>query len=89
MGLAFGVLAGIGAYTAKEAIADRFAHKRIRRYLLEKMIEDKPFDSEELIREADKLMHDDKESDDARDFARRVYIIGRTAQAAQEEEEDE
>lgn len=77
---ALGILAGFGAYWAKEAIAEAIMHKRIRRSLMRSFEENRPFASEELIREADKLMHDDNESDSAREFAKRVYIIGRTAQ---------
>lgn len=62
--------------------------KQINQKLYERFEKNKPFASEELIREADKLMHDDNESDNARDFAKRVYIIGRTAQAHQEDKND-
>lgn len=84
-----GVLLGAAAFTIWDAIAEKNVHKQIRRQLLTRAVQNKAFDSEELIREADKLMHDDKESDDAREFAKRVYIIGRTAQEAQEEAEDD
>lgn len=87
--IAIGVLAGFGAYWAKEAIADKLVHRKIRRNLLKRFQENRPFASEELMREADKIMHDDKESDNARDFAKRVYIIGRTAQMSQEEEDQD
>lgn len=86
--VAMGVLAGIGAYCAKEAIAEKIVHERIRRDLLKRFQENRPFASEELMREADKIANDEKESDEAREFAKRVYIIGRTAQAAQEEDQD-
>lgn len=84
-----GVLLGSAAFTIWDAIAEKIAHKQIRRQLVARALQNKAFDSEELIREADKLMHDDKESDNARDFAKRVYIIGRTAREAQAEQEEE
>lgn len=86
---AMGILAGFGAYCAKEAIADKIVHRRIRRDLLKRFQENRPFASEELMREADKIANDEKESDEAREFAKRVYVIGRTAQAAQEENQDD
>lgn len=85
--IAMGILAGFGAYWAKEAIADKIVHRKIRRDLLKRFQENRPFASEELMREADKIANNEKESDEAREFAKRVYIIGRTAQAAQEEED--
>ena len=75
----FGVLGGIGIFTIMDAIADKRAHRRIRRSIEKCFVENRPFASEELMLEADKIMHDDNESDNARDFAKRVYIIGRTA----------
>lgn len=84
-----GVLIGAAAFTICDAVAERLARKRIRRQLLDIAMQNKAFCSEELIREADKLAHDSKESDDAREFAKRVYIIGRTAQLAQVEDDDE
>lgn len=75
----FGVLGGIGIFTIMDAIADKRAHRKIRRSIEKRFAENRPFASEELILEADKIMHDDNESDNARDFAKRVYIIGRTA----------
>lgn len=84
---AMGILAGLGAYCAKEAIADKIVHQRIRRELMARFERNRPFASEELMREADKLANDEKESDEAREFAKRVYIIGRTAQSAQEEDD--
>lgn len=81
----FGVLGGIGIFTIMDAIADRRVHRKIRRSIEKRFAENRPFASEELILEADKIMHDDNESDNARDFAKRVYIIGRTAQ---EDEDD-
>jgi hypothetical protein len=77
------LLAGLLADT----IESRLFHKRIHKLLKQQALTNGAFNSEELMLEADKLMHDDKESDNARDFAKRVYIIGRTARAAQEEEE--
>lgn len=84
-----GILLGSAAFMIWDAVAEKMVHERIRRQLLARAMQNKAFDSEELIREADKLAHDDKESDDAREFARRVYIIGRTAQLAQEENQDD
>lgn len=84
-----GVLLGVAAFTIYEAVAEKMARRRIHRELLERAIKNKAFCSEELIREADKLAHDDKESDDAREFAKRVYVIGRTAQMTQQEDKDE
>ena len=75
----FGILGGIGVFTIMDAIADKRVHRKIRRSIEKRFAENRPFASEELILEADKIMHDDKESDNARDFAKRVYIIGRTA----------
>lgn len=62
-------------------------HRRIHKMLKQQALTNGAFNSEELMLEADKLAHDEKESDNARDFAKRVYIIGRTAKMAQEEEE--
>lgn len=62
-------------------------HRRIHKKLKQQALTNGAFNSEELMLEADKLAHDEKESDNARDFAKRVYIIGRTAKMAQEEEE--
>lgn len=62
-------------------------HRRIHKTLKQQALTNGAFNSEELMLEADKLAHDEKESDNARDFAKRVYIIGRTAKMAQEEEE--
>lgn len=87
--LGAGVLLGAAAFMIWDAVAEKMVHKRIRRQLLARALQNKAFCSEELIREADKLAHDDKESDDAREFAKRVYIIGRTAQLAQVEDEGE
>lgn len=84
-----GVLLGVTVFMIYDAVAEKMVHKRIRRELLTRAMQNKAFCSEELIREADKLMHDEKESEDAREFAKRVYVIGRTAQAAKEEGEDE
>lgn len=84
-----GVLLGAAAFTICDAVAEKIFHKRLRRQLLNIAMQNKAFCSEELIREADKLAHDDKESDDAREFAKRVYIIGRTAQLAQEDDDEE
>lgn len=81
---ALGWLLGIGCVSSTSAIAERIARKRISRELLERALKNRAFNSEELIREADKLAHDDNESDNARDFAKRVYIVGRVAQEAQE-----
>lgn len=81
--LGAGVLLGAAAFMIWDAVAEKMVHKRIRRQLLARALQNKAFCSEELIREADKLAHDDKESDDAREFAKRVYVIGRNAQAAQ------
>lgn len=75
----FGLLGGIGIFTIMDAIADKRTHRKIRRSIEKRFAENRPFASEELMREADKIMHDDNESDNARDFAKRVYIIGRTA----------
>lgn len=84
-----GILLGSAAFMIWDAIAEKIAHKQIHRQILARALQNKAFCSEELIREADKLAHDDKESDDAREFAKRVYVIGRTAQLAQEEDDDE
>lgn len=81
----FGLLGGIGVFTIMDAIADKRVHRKIRRSIEKRFAENRPFASEELILEADKIMHDDNESDNARDFAKRVYIIGRTAQPEEEE----
>ena len=62
-------------------------HRRIHKTLKQQALTNGAFNSEELMLEADKLAHDEKESDNARDFAKRVYIIGRTAKMAQEEDE--
>lgn len=62
-------------------------HKKLHKLLKNQALTNGAFNSEELMLEADKLAHDEKESDNARDFAKRVYIIGRTAKMAQEEEE--
>lgn len=72
-----------------DIIASRLFHRRIHKLLKQQALTNGAFNSEELMLEADKLMHDDKESDNARDFAKRVYIIGRTAKMAQEEQEEE
>lgn len=87
--LALGIMAGFGAFAAEEALADKYAHRRIREQLMKRFLINKPFASEELIDEASKIMHDESESEDARDFAKRVYIIGKTAQAAADEYEDD
>lgn len=87
--LGAGVLLGATIFMIYDAVAEKMAHKRIRRQLLARALQNKAFCNEDLIREADKLAHDDKESDDAREFAKRVYVIGRTAQMAQEDEDDE
>ena len=68
-----------------DIIAGKIDRKKTHKKLVEKALENECFASEELIREADMMMHDDSESDMARDFARRVYLIGRTAQEAKEE----
>ena len=72
-----------------DTIESRLFHRRIHKLLKQQALTNGAFNSEELMLEADKLMHDDKESDNARDFAKRVYIIGRTAKMAQEEEDDD
>jgi hypothetical protein len=78
------VLLGLVIY---DTIADRIFHRRLHKMLKQQALTNGAFNSEELMLEADKLMHDEEESDNARDFARRVYIIGRTAKSAIEGEE--
>lgn len=78
------VLLGILIYDSAEQIV---FHKKIHKMLKNQALTNGAFNSEELMLEADKMMHDENESDNARDFAKRVYIIGRTAKMAQEEEE--
>ena len=78
------ILLGMIIYDQAERI---IFHRRIHKMLKQQALTNGAFNSEELMLEADKLAHDEKESDDAREFAKRVYIIGRTAKMAQEEEE--
>ena len=77
------------ALIIEDLIAEKIHHKKISKKLLEKALENECFAGEELIREADMLMHDETQSDEAIDFARRVYLIGRTAQEAKEHTEDD
>lgn len=69
-----------------DKIAERIFHRRLHKMLKQQALTNGAFNSEELMLEADKLMHDEEESDNARDFAKRVYIIGRTAKSAIEGE---
>lgn len=70
-----------------DSVQEIIFHRRIHKLLKNQALTNGAFNSEELMLEADKLAHDENESDNARDFAKRVYIIGRTAKMAQEEEE--
>ena len=72
-----------------DIIAEKKHRKKVHEELLKRALDNECFAGEELIREADMLMHDEDESEIARDFARRVYLIGRTAQEAKKETEEE
>ena len=88
--LVFYVLMDIAlAAIAVDIIADKNHKKKIHKKLIEKALQNECFAGEELILEADRLMHDETQSDEAIDFARRVYLIGRTAQEAKEHTEDD
>lgn len=80
-GLSFliGILGGILAFVTWDITVDKIAHKRIRTWSKEQALKNRAFATDELMLEADKLMHDENESDNAREFAKRVYIIGRVA----------
>lgn len=78
------VLLSILIYDSAEQI---IFHKKLHKQLRNQALTNGAFNSEELMLEADKMMHDENESDNAREFAKRVYIIGRTAKMAKEEEE--
>lgn len=78
------ILLGMIIYDRAERI---IFHRKIHKMLKQQALTNGAFNSEELMLEADKMMHDENESENARDFAKRVYIIGRTAKMAQEEEE--
>ena len=77
------ILLSILIYDSAEQI---IFHKRLHKQLRNQALTNGAFNSEELMLEADKMMHDENESDNAREFAKRVYIIGRTAKMAKEEE---
>lgn len=70
-----------------DIIAEKKHRKKVHKEILKRALENECFAGEELIREADMLMHDETQSDEAIDFARRVYLIGRTAQEAKERTE--
>lgn len=72
-----------------DIISERKHRKKVHKEILKRALDNECFAGEELIREADMLMHDEDESEIARDFARRVYLIGRTAQEAKTEQEEE
>lgn len=72
-----------------DIIADKNHKKKVHKKLIEKALQNECFASEELILEADRLMHDESQTYEAIDFARRVYLIGRTAQEAKKETEEE
>ena len=72
-----------------DIIAEKKHRKKVHKELLKRALDNECFAGEELIREADMLMHDEDESEIARDFARRVYLIGRTAREAKMEQEEE
>lgn len=78
------VLISILIYDSAEQV---IFHKKLHKQLRNQALTNGAFNSEELMLEADKMMHDENESDNAREFAKRVYIIGRTAKMAKEEEE--
>lgn len=86
-GLAIGMVLLVVLTTVELAwiIQDKITRAKIRKKLVANFEKNTPFSSEELMIEADKIANDEKESDNAREFAKRVYIIGRTAQAHQEE----
>ena len=87
--LAFFVLMDIAlAAITADIIADKINKKKVHKKLIEKALQNECFASEELILEADRLMHDESQTFEAIDFARRVYLIGRTAQEAKEETEE-
>ncbi len=82
-GLSFliGILGGILAFVTWDFTVDKIAHMRIRTWSKEQALKNRAFATDELMLEADKLMHDENESDAAREFAKRVYIIGRVAES--------
>ena len=77
------------ALIIEDLIAEKIHKKKIHKKLVEKALQNECFAGDELILEADRLMHDETQSFEAQDFARRVYLIGRTAREAQEETEEE
>lgn len=79
------ILLGLLIYDSAEQI---IFHKKLHKLLKNQALTNGAFNSEELMLEADKMMHDENESDNAREFAKRVYIIGRMAKMAKEEEEE-
>ena len=71
-----------------DIISERKHRKKVHKEILKRALENECFASEELILEADRLMHDESQTFEAIDFARRVYLIGRTAQEAKKETEE-